>query len=67
MEKRVGFIAQELKDAMDNNYNEIIDLIYESNSDRLEVKYRTLISILTKATQDLSDKLQKLEKYIQFN
>jgi phospho-2-dehydro-3-deoxyheptonate aldolase len=65
--KRLGFIAQELKDAMDNNDNEIIDLIYESNPDRLEVKYGNLIPILTKAIQDLSNKVEKLEKYIQFN
>ncbi len=65
--KRLGFIAQDLQNAMGTKDNEIIDLIYESNPDRLEVKYGNLIPILTKAIQDLSNKVEKLEKYIQFN
>ena len=51
---RVGFLAQELQSAMPNNENEILDLVYEANPERLEAKYGNLIPILTKAIQDLS-------------
>ena len=50
---RVGFIAQELQSAMPNNENEILDLVYESNPERIEAKYGNLIPILTKAIQEL--------------
>ena len=65
--KRLGFIAQDLQDAMGTKDNDILDLIYESNPERLEVKYGNLIPILTKAIQDLSNRVDKLEQYIQFN
>ena len=51
---RVGFLAQELQSAMPNNENEILDLVYDVNPKRLEVKYGNLIPILSKAIQDLS-------------
>ena len=65
--KRLGFIAQDLQNAMGTKDNDILDLIYESNPERLEVKYGNLIPILTKAIQDLSNRVDKLEQYIQFN
>ena len=51
---RVGFIAQELQNAMPNNENDILDLVYDVNPERIEAKYGNLIPILTKAIQDLS-------------
>ena len=51
---RVGFIAQELHAAMPNNENNVLDLVYDVNPNRLEAKYGNLIPILTKAIQDLS-------------
>ena len=51
---RVGFIAQELQAAMPNNENDILDLVYDVNPERIEAKYGNLIPILTKAIQDLS-------------
>ena len=51
---RVGFIAQELKSAMPNNENDVLDLVYDVNPERIEAKYGNLIPILTKAIQDLS-------------
>ena len=51
---RVGFIAQELQSAMPNNENDILDLVYDVNPERIEAKYGNLIPILTKAIQDLS-------------
>ena len=60
----LGFIAQEFQKAMPNNDNDILDLVYESNPDRLEARYSKLIPILTKAIQDLSEKVIKLESII---
>ena len=51
---RVGFIAQELQSAMPNNENDVLDLVYDVNPERIEAKYGNLIPILTKAIQDLS-------------
>jgi trimeric autotransporter adhesin len=51
---RVGFLAQELQSAMPNNENEILDLVYDVNPERLEAKYGNLIPIMAKAIQDLS-------------
>jgi len=55
--KRVGFIAQELQEAMPNGENEILDLVYEINEDRIEAKYGNLIPILVKAVQELKKEL----------
>ena len=57
---RVGFIAQELQSAMPNNANDILDLVYEANPERIEAKYGNLIPILTKAIQELSAKNEAL-------
>ena len=59
--KRVGFIAQELQEAMPNGENEILDLVYEINEDRIEAKYGNLVPILVKAVQELSAKVKMLE------
>ena len=59
--KRVGFIAQELQEAMPNSENEILDLVYDINKERIEAKYGNLIPILVKAVQDLSEKVKALE------
>lgn len=57
---RVGFLAQELQSAMPNNENDILDLVYDVNPERLEAKYGNLIPILTKAIQELSYQNQSL-------
>ena len=57
---RLGFLAQELQSAMSNNENEILDLVYDVNPDRLEAKYGNLIPVLVKAVQELSAQNQAL-------
>ncbi len=57
---RVGFIAQELRDAMPNGENAVLDLVYESNPERLEAKYGNLVPIMAKAIQELSAANQEL-------
>tara|TARA_R100001086_G_scaffold80676_2_gene39399 strand:+ start:62 stop:2509 length:2448 start_codon:yes stop_codon:yes gene_type:complete len=61
---RIGFIAQDFQKVMSNNENDILDLVYESNPERLEAKYGNLIPILTKAIQDLSKQNEELENRI---
>ena len=59
---RLGFIAQELEDAMPTNENDILDLVYNVNPERIEAKYSNLIPILTKAIQELHEKIKILTK-----
>ena len=58
---RIGFISQELQEAMQDGSNEILDLVYEENPERLEVKQGKLVPILVKAVQELSEKIEELE------
>ena len=61
-QKRIGFIAQELQNACGESGNEILDLVYESNPERLEVRYGNLIPILTKAIQELKSENNALSE-----
>jgi hypothetical protein len=61
---RVGFIAQDLQEAMPNNDNDILDLVYEISEDRLEAKYGNLIPVMAKAIQELSAEVKELKKQI---
>ena len=45
---------------MPNSENEILDLVYESNPERLEAKYGNLIPIMVKSIQDLQKEIQEL-------
>ena len=56
---RAGFIAQELQGAqVDNEY---LELVMDSNPDKLEAKEGHLIPVLVKAIQELSEKVTALE------
>ena len=63
--RKVGFIAQEFQEAMPNGENELLDLVYEANPERIEAKYGNLIPILVKSIQELQEKVQSLETIIQ--
>ena len=60
--KELGFIAQELQEAMDVGENEFLNLVYESNPDRLEIKPGGLIPILVKSIQDLNKELKNVKQ-----
>jgi len=60
----LGFIAQDFQKVMPNNENDILDLVHDSNPDRLEARYGKLIPILTKAIQDLSGIVKELNEKI---
>ena len=47
---------------MPNNDNDILDLVYEINENRLEAKYNKLIPIMAKAIQELSEEIKELKK-----
>ena len=55
--KDIGFIAQELQTVDD----EFLNLVYDSNPERLEASYGKLIPVLVKAIQELSAKVTALE------
>jgi len=57
----MGFIAQDLKQVQEDTGITIPNLVYESNPDRLEASYVTLLPILVKAVQELSSKVTSLE------
>ena len=59
--KRTGFLAQELMSAMTDNANEVLDLVYESNPERLEVKQGKLVPMLTQAIKELKAELDTLK------
>lgn len=57
----IGFIAQEIQDVINGDENDILNLIYDKNPARLEIKSANLIPILVKAIKDLSEKVNILE------
>jgi hypothetical protein len=57
----MGFIAQELKAAQEQVGVAIPNLVYESNPDRMEAAYGTLIPVLVKAIQELSAEVAALK------
>ena len=61
--KDFGFIAQDLK-ATQEKYDmaETLKLVYEENPEKLEASYGKLIPILVKAIQELTAKVEQLEK-----
>ena len=59
--KRAGFLAQELQTAMTDNANDVLDLVYESNPERLEVKMGKLVPMLTQAIKELKAEVDTLK------
>ena len=61
--KDFGFIAQDLK-ATQEKYDmaETLGLVHEENPEKLEASYGKLIPILVKAIQELTAKVEQLEK-----
>ena len=50
---------------MPNNENKVMDLVYEENPERFEIKQGNLIPIMVKAIQDLQATVASLEKKIE--
>ena len=60
----MGFIAQDLQQVQKETGITVPGLVSDSNPDRLEASYGTLIPILVKAIQDLSEKVTRLESNV---
>ena len=59
--RRSGFIAQELLEAAGEDGNQILDLVYDVNPERLEARYGNLIPSMVKSIQQLENKVRILE------
>lgn len=57
-----GFLAQDLKAAQEDvDMANVLQLVYESNPEKLEASYGRLIPVLVKAIQELTAKVEELE------
>ena len=56
---RAGFIAQELQEAQSGS--EYLNLVYDSNPDKLEATQGNLIPVMVQAIKELSAKVKELE------
>ncbi len=59
--RRSGFIAQELLEAVGEDGNQVLDLVYQANPERLEARYGNLIPSMVKSIQQLENKVRMLE------
>ena len=57
----IGFIAQDLQQVQQDTGMKIPHLVYDVNADKLEASYGTLLPLLVKSIQELSDKIKVLE------
>jgi hypothetical protein len=57
----VGFLAQDLKQLQEDNGCDGLNLVYESNPDKLEATYGNLLIPLIKAVQELSQQVAGLK------
>lgn len=61
--RRAGFIAQDLK-ALNDETDGVLDLVYESNPQKLEARYSNLVPVMVKAIQELSQQVTDLQTQI---
>ena len=59
--ERAGFTAQQLKSAQTDAAADYMNLVYESNPDKLEASYGNLIPVLVQAIKDLSAEVSVLK------
>ena len=62
---RAGFIAQQLKSAQEDANADFLNLVYESNPDKLEATYDNLLPVLVQAVQDLSAQVNQLKEELE--
>ena len=51
----------EMEEAMEGENKELLDLVLDSNPERLEIKAANLLPIMVKALQEMSSKIKTLE------
>jgi len=59
-----GFIAQDLQEVQKNNDADYLNMVMDSNPDRLEASYGKLVPILVKAIQELTIEVNKLKSNV---
>jgi len=57
-----GFIAQDLQQVQIESGINVPGLVYESNPDKLEASYSTLLPLMVKAIQELKEEIKLLKK-----
>jgi hypothetical protein len=60
-----GFIAQDLKATQEEENASFLNLVYESNPDKLEASYGKLLPILVKAIQEMNTEIKSLKEEIE--
>jgi len=58
----IGFIAQDLQKVQQDTGISIPNLVYDVNPEKLEASYGTLLPLLVKSIQELSQKNQELSQ-----
>jgi len=58
---RAGFIAQDLQSAQNDSEADYLDLVLDSNPDKLEAKYGKLVPVLVQAIKELSTQVKQLQ------
>ena len=58
---RAGFLAQELQVAQNDSDAEYLDLVMDTNPDKLEAKYAKLVPVLVQAVKELSTQVKQLQ------
>jgi hypothetical protein len=58
--ERAGFTAQQLKSAQTDAAADYMNLVYESNPDKLEASYGNLIPVLVQSIKELTSKIEGL-------
>ncbi len=59
-----GFIAQDLKATQEESEASYLNLVYESNPEKLEASYGKLLPVLVKAIQEMSSEIKLLKEEI---
>ena len=59
-----GFIAQDLKATQEESEASYLNLVYESNPEKLEASYGKLLPVLVKAIQEMSSEIKSLKEEI---
>jgi len=59
-----GFIAQDLQSVQEDSNAEYLDMVMDSNPDRLEARYGQLIPVLVQAIKDLKTEIETLKSNV---
>jgi len=61
----IGFIAQDLQKVQEDTGIHVPGLVYDINPDKLEASYGTLLPLLVKSIQELSQEIKDLKNELE--